>query len=135
MNKTQRLIPFLTFHGNAEAAMQYYADIFCGAKIDSIEYFKKGQENGEEGKVLNGCLSLFGQKIYFMDMIQSYPLPDFSWAMSLYIDCASEDEFDTAFNGLAKEGCVMMGPEPVLQLRKVAWVTDRFGVTWQLVWA
>ena len=28
----------------------------------------------------------------------------------------------------------MMGPEQVMDLRKVAWVTDKFGVTWQLVW-
>jgi len=28
-----------------------------------------------------------------------------------------------------------MGPEPIMNLRKVAWVTDRFNITWQLVWA
>jgi len=29
---------------------------------------------------------------------------------------------------------VMMGPEPIGALRKVAWVTDKFEVTWQPVW-
>lgn len=26
----------------------------------------------------------------------------------------------------------MMEPEPVLDMRKVAWVTDKFGVTWHV---
>ena len=59
---------------------------------------------------------------------------DFSWAISLQVDCLDEPEFDTLFTRLAEGGTVMMGPEPVLAFRKVAWVTDRFGVTWQLVW-
>ncbi|MBC8922950.1 VOC family protein, partial [Escherichia coli] len=44
----------------------------------------------------------------------------------------TEDEFDTLFEKLAKEGTVMMGPEAVEALRKVAWVTDKYGITWQL---
>ncbi len=133
--KAQRMTPFLTFHGNAEQAMRYYTHVFPETVIESLEFFQHGQENGDEGKVLNGCLSISGQKIYFMDMMKSVPIPDFSWAMSLFIDCISEEEFDIVFGGLAEEGTVMMGPEAVLDLRKVAWVTDRFGVTWQLVWA
>ncbi len=29
----------------------------------------------------------------------------------------------------------MMGPESVGEIRKCAWVIDKFGVTWQPVWA
>ena len=29
----------------------------------------------------------------------------------------------------------MMGPEAVPPMRKVAWITDQFGLTWQLVWS
>lgn len=49
-----------------------------------------------------------------------------------FIFADTEDEFDTLFEKLAKEGTVMMGPEAVEALRKVAWVTDKYGITWQL---
>jgi predicted 3-demethylubiquinone-9 3-methyltransferase (glyoxalase superfamily) len=46
----------------------------------------------------------------------------------------SEEEFDHLFGNFADRGFVVMGPEPIMNLRKVAWVTDRFKITWQLVW-
>jgi len=128
----QRLIPFLTFHGNAEEAMNFYADVLPGAKIESIVRFEKGQR-GDEGKVLNGILSFMGQKLMFLDMITEYDCPDFSWATSFYVTCNTVEEFDAVFNGLAKDGHVMMKEEPYMRFRKVAWVTDKFGVTWQPV--
>jgi predicted 3-demethylubiquinone-9 3-methyltransferase (glyoxalase superfamily) len=128
----QKLIPFLTFHGNAEEAMNFYAGILPGAKIESIVRFEKGQR-GDEGKVMNGTLSFMGQKIMFLDMNAEYDCPLFSWATSLYADCTDIEEFDAVFNGLAHEGTVMMKEEPFMQFRKVAWVTDKFGVTWQPV--
>lgn len=130
----QKLCAFLTFNGDAEEAMRFYESKLPDTKIDSLALFEKGMENGDEGKVLTGILSFAGQKILFMDMQYEYPAPAFSWATSLFINCADEAEFDTMFTGLSDGGDVMMGPEPVMYMRKCAWITDKFGVTWQLVW-
>ncbi|WP_054767536.1 VOC family protein [Lysinibacillus parviboronicapiens] len=130
----QKIIPFLSFTGNAEEALNFYVSVVPRAKITSLVRYEKGQPHGDEGKVLNGTLSLMGQQFMFMDMPSANPAPDFSWATSFFMHCQSEAEFDAVFSGLAKEGSIMMGPEAVMQFRKVAWVTDQFGVTWQLVW-
>lgn len=130
----QRLCAFLAFNGNAEEAMRFYEAKIPSAKIESLTLFEKDAANGDEGKVLNGLLSLAEQKIMFMDMQAAYPAPAFSWSISLLINCVNEAEFDTTFVGLSDGGIVMMGPEPVMHMRKCAWVTDKFGVTWQLVW-
>ena len=128
----QRLIPFLSFNGNAEEAMNFYAAILPGAKIESLMRFEKGQR-GDEGKVLTGVLSFLGQQIMFLDIEAAAGCPPFSWATSFYVVCSDDMEFDAVFNGLAQDGLVMMGPEPVRQFRKVAWITDKFGITWQPV--
>ena len=39
----QRLIPFLSFNGQAEEAMNFYAAILPGAKIESLVRFEKEQ--------------------------------------------------------------------------------------------
>jgi len=69
----------------------------------------------------------------FMDLEASAECPAFSWATSFYVDCKNEAEFDAVFDGLAREGTVMMKEGPFMQYRKVAWVMDKFGVTWQPV--
>ena len=127
-----RTMPFLTFHGNAEEAINYYASVMPGAMIESIVRFEKGGR-GDEGKLLTGILSFFGQRFMFMDMNAKYDCPAFSWATSFYLACRDETEFDAIFDGLAQGGVVMMKEEPFMQFRKVAWVTDKFGVTWQPV--
>jgi predicted 3-demethylubiquinone-9 3-methyltransferase (glyoxalase superfamily) len=131
-NEAQRIIPFLTFHGNAEEAINYYAANLPGAKIETLTRYEEGQ-GGDAGKVLAGILSLFGQHIQFMDMNAAYECPPFSWSTSLLVNCADEAEFDTLFNALADGGTVMMKEDDFMQYRKVSWVTDRFGITWQPV--
>ena len=128
----QTLFPFLTFHGNAGEAMNYYASVLPGAKIESIVHFKEGQL-GDIGKVMNGLLSFRGMKIMFMDMNAEYDCPSFTWASSLYAEFSDDADFDRMFSGLADGGFVMMKEEPFMHYRKVAWVTDKFGVTWQPV--
>jgi predicted 3-demethylubiquinone-9 3-methyltransferase (glyoxalase superfamily) len=133
----QRITPFLSFTGKAEEVMNYYADNLPNAKITKLVRYGKDHPaagEGEENIVLHGVLNLMGQDIMFMDMSAKYPAPDFSWAVSLYIDCTDEAEFNAIFNALSKDGTVMMGPEAVGHIRKCAWVTDKYGVTWQPVW-
>lgn len=126
----QTIVPFFTFKGEAEAAMNYYVSFFPDAQITNLDLY--GDDGlGEAGKVLNGTLETMGASIMFMDL--NVETPDFSWATTLLLNCRSEAEFDTLFDNLAKDGLVMMGPEAVLDIKKVAWVTDKFGVTWQLV--
>jgi predicted 3-demethylubiquinone-9 3-methyltransferase (glyoxalase superfamily) len=128
----QKIIPFLTFHGNAEEAINFYLKILPNAKIENLVRYEKDQR-GDVGKVMNGTLSFMGCKIMFLDMNAEYDCPQFSWAQSLYVVCSSVEEFDAVFDGLAQGGTVMMKEEPFMNFRKVAWVTDKFGVTWQPV--
>jgi predicted 3-demethylubiquinone-9 3-methyltransferase (glyoxalase superfamily) len=132
MQTNQKVIPFLTFHGNASEAIDFYSTVFPDVKIESIERFEEGSR-GDAGKIMTGVLSLMGQQFIFMDMNAEYECPAFSWTTSFYLDCKDEAEFDTIFNKLSEDGFVMMKEEPFIQFRKVAWVTDKFGVTWQLV--
>ena len=132
INSNEKIIPFLTFCGTAEEAMNYYVSVFPNSKVISLTHISK-EDRGEEGKVLTGIIELKGQQFMVMDMEKEY-CPAFTWAISLYIDCRDEEEFDMLFTKLSDGGVVMMGPEAILNLRKVAWVTDKFGVTWQLVW-
>ncbi len=130
------IYPFLTFTGKAEEAMKFYISFFPNAEIQSVSYIREG-DRGEVGKVLNGRLRLKDQLFMVMDMEENI-CPNFSWATSFLIDCKSEEEFDCLFENLANGGFVAMGPEPLQTsqsiFRKCAWVTDKFGVTWQLIW-
>jgi predicted 3-demethylubiquinone-9 3-methyltransferase (glyoxalase superfamily) len=128
---------FLTLAETSEQAMEFYTTVFPQTKIEKIDRYPKGMPYTPDsmvGKVLHGVLNLQGNEIYFMDM-DKQQAPATSWASSLYLDLTSEAEFDDIFKKLADKGNVMMGPEAVGDLRKVAWVVDRFGITWQLIWA
>ena len=130
-DSNQKIITFLTFSGNAEEAMNFYVSVFPDSKVHGLRLITK-DDRGEVGKVLNGTFELKDQQFMVMDMDKSY-VPPFNWAISLYVDCTDEKEFDTFFEKLSSGGTVIMGPEPIYNLKKVAWVADQFGVTWQLV--
>lgn len=123
MNEKPRIVPFLSFTGRAEEAMRFYAEHFPGAEITRLVRYGKDHpfsKEGEENNVLRGALSFMGREIMFLDMDSAHPVPDFSRASSLYINCRDEAEFDVIFGVLAQGGVVMMGPEAVGNLRKCA---------------
>ena len=126
------VFPCITFPNCAEEAVAFYVSLLPDSRIESIEYFREG-ERGQKGKVKALDFSLMGSKFMAFDM-DSSESPGYNWSISLYINCPNEGMFDVVFEKLSKNGRVLMGPEAIGNLRKASWITDKYGLTWQVVW-
>lgn len=122
--------PFLMFEGAAEEAMRFYVSLFAGSEIKYIEHYKSG-EMGPEGSVKRADFTLAGQDVICIDSPARHAFT-FTPSVSLFVECESETEFDTAFTQLANGGMVLMVPDNYGFSRKFGWANDRFGVSWQL---
>jgi len=134
----QKILPFLTFNGKSEEAMNFYASVLPNTTITRLERYGNSPHvtAGNENLVMHGAIKIGNEQIIFLDMDKAYAAPEFNWAISIMINCDTEAEFDAFFGALENSGGnVMMGPASVGQVRKCAWVADKFGVTWQPVWA
>jgi len=126
----ERITPFLMFEGKAEEAMNFYVSLFPASRVESIERY--GPEGpGAEGSVVRAAFVLRGQRLMCIDSPVSHRF-SFTPSISLFVDCASEEEVDRLFAALSEGGEVMMELAAYPFARKFAWVADRFGVSWQL---
>lgn len=124
------ITPFIALNGNSEAAMRYYSEVIPNAKVTQMNKFDEADSNN---KVFQGVLNIEGMDVNFVDMKRNCPAPEPNWSFSLMVECSSEDEFDEIFEALSSEGTIIMGPEPICEYKRATWLTDKFGVTWQLV--
>jgi predicted 3-demethylubiquinone-9 3-methyltransferase (glyoxalase superfamily) len=123
--------PFLMFqHGKAEAALDFYVATVPGSRIVSIERF--GAEGpGPEGTVLRAYVEIAGQQVMAHDSFITHGF-DFTPSFSFFLDCADEGEAEQLFAALGESGQVLMPLDNYGWSRKFGWVSDRFGVSWQL---
>lgn len=122
--------PFITCNENAKEMISFYKDVFS-ADLLSIEEFKD-VPMANDGDVLNARLLIKDLELNFMDMKKEY-FVGYTHSFSFLIECDSKDEFYKYFDQLKVDGNVMMGPEPVMMWELTTWVTDKYGVTWQLI--
>jgi predicted 3-demethylubiquinone-9 3-methyltransferase (glyoxalase superfamily) len=121
---------FFMFDGQAEEAINFYISLFKNSEIIDISYYT-ADEMGVEGTVRHATFSLQGQ--HFM-AIDSYVPHDFTFtpSMSIFVDCDTSDEINSLFAKLALQGTILMPLDNYYFSSKFAWVTDSFGVSWQL---
>ena len=125
----QSIATFLMFDADAEAAMTLYMSLFSGS-IMEIERYGPG-EPGARGTIKKARFTLAGHDLICFDSPVKHDFT-FTPSMSLFVDCQSEDELDTAFARLAEDGEILMPLDRYEFSRKFGWVNDRFGVSWQL---
>jgi predicted 3-demethylubiquinone-9 3-methyltransferase (glyoxalase superfamily) len=114
--------------------MNFYAETFDDFSIVDTQFYGSGDPHGgEEGKVLFATARLNGGLVHFMDMPERAAAPALNWATSLILFCDSREQFERYFAALAADGTVMMGPETDAKFERVTWVSDRFGLTWQVL--
>ncbi|REK69249.1 VOC family protein [Paenibacillus paeoniae] len=126
----EKICTFLMFEGQAEEAMTFYVSLFENSEVLSIARY--GPEGpGEEGKVIHASFTLNGQTYMCIDSNLKHDFT-FTPAISLYVNCSSEEEIDSLYAKLEEGGGALMPLGAYGFSRKFGWVADRFGVTWQL---
>ena len=126
----QKITAFLMFTGQAEAAMNLYTSLFKQSEILNITRYG-ATEAGAEGSVQHATFALNGQEFMCID---SSPVHAFTFtpSMSLYVRCATEEEIDSVFATLSQDGQILMPLDRYPFSPKFGWLSDRFGVSWQL---
>jgi predicted 3-demethylubiquinone-9 3-methyltransferase (glyoxalase superfamily) len=122
----------LMFEGRAEEAMNFYCSLLPGSEVTMVMRYEKG-EPGPEGSVKQATFTLAGSPFRCIDSPVHHDFT-FTPAVSVHLACATEAEVDSLFAGLSDGGMIMMPLMAYPFARKFTWVTDRFGVSWQLMW-
>jgi predicted 3-demethylubiquinone-9 3-methyltransferase (glyoxalase superfamily) len=126
----QTVFTLLMFSGQAEEAVRYYVESIPQSELLEIRYFGPEQP-GSEGKVQGARLRLAGHDVRAFDSPVQHDF-GFTPAVSLFIDCHDEPEFERCFAALAKGGFIMMPPANYGFSQRFGWCNDRFGVSWQV---
>jgi predicted 3-demethylubiquinone-9 3-methyltransferase (glyoxalase superfamily)/uncharacterized protein YndB with AHSA1/START domain len=123
----QKIHPFLWFNNNAEEAVNFYLSVFKDGRIIRIARYPDvspdpaPQSWPPPGSVMTVEFELFGQRY---TALNGGPDFQFTPAISLVVNCATQEEVDRYWNALTADG-----GQPV----QGGWLTDRFGVSWQIV--
>ena len=119
MASKQKITTFLWFDNNAEEAMNHYVSIFKNSKIlDVTRYGEAGP--GPAGTVMVATFELDGQQF---NALNGGPAFKFTEAISLAVDCASQEEVDDLWAKLSAGGAS----------GQCGWLKDKFGLSWQIV--
>lgn len=114
-----KITPFLWFNNNAEEAMNFYLSIFKNSKVNTIARYGEAGP-GPKGSVMTAAFQLDGQNFVALNGGPHYT---FTPAISFWINCETQQEVDHFWDNFSAGG----------KTQQCGWVTDKFGITWQVV--
>jgi predicted 3-demethylubiquinone-9 3-methyltransferase (glyoxalase superfamily) len=122
---TNKITPCLWFDDQAEEAAKFYISIFKNSKITRTAYY------GEAGTEIHGrppgsvMVVEFELDGRLFTALNGGPIFKFNEAISLQIDCETQEEVDYFWEKLGAGG------DPDAQ--QCGWLKDKFGLSWQVV--
>lgn len=116
----QKIVTNLWFDAQAEEAANFYCSLFPDSKVLNITRYGSAGP-GPEGQVMVVDFQLAGQRF---TGINGGPEFTFSEAISLLINCDSQEEVDRYWDALLADG-----GEP----SQCGWLKDKYGLSWQVV--
>jgi predicted 3-demethylubiquinone-9 3-methyltransferase (glyoxalase superfamily) len=128
------LAPFLMFcgeqHGKAEEAVMWYCSVFDSSRVVAIDRYDAG-DNEPAGTVRLAVVELGGHTVMAIDSAAPHSFT-FTPAISIWIDCSTDDEIKRLSASLGDGGQALMPLDNYGFSRQFTWIQDRYGVTWQL---
>jgi len=119
MAALSKITPCLWFDTEAEEAANLYTSIFNNSRIVQVNRYGWAGPR-PEGMVMTVSFELDGQPFVALN---GGPEFTFNEALSLQVNCESQDEVDEFWTKLSEGG--EEGP--------CGWLKDRYGVSWQIV--
>lgn len=110
-----KVTPFLMFNDQLEAAIEFYTATFPDSRVENVA------RTGKDGPITSAEFVVGGQS--FMGY-NGGPYFSFSEGFSLFVDCEDQEEVDEYWTKLVNAGATPS---------QCGWITDQFGVTWQIV--
>jgi predicted 3-demethylubiquinone-9 3-methyltransferase (glyoxalase superfamily) len=114
----QKITPFLWYDDNAEEAVNFYVSIFKNSRIKDVSRYGEAGP-GKAGTVMTITFELEGQEFIALN---GGPHFKFTEAISLSVDCQTQEEVDEFWEKLSAGG--EKGP--------CGWLKDKYGLSWQI---
>ncbi|MFA5763378.1 MAG: VOC family protein [archaeon] len=123
---TQKIVPHLWFNKEAIEAAEFYTAVFPNSKITHKSIIKNTP---------SGDCDIVGFRIMGFNLmsISAGPYFKINPSISFTINCKTKKEVDEFFEKLSGEGKVLMPLDKYQFSERYAWVTDKYGVSWQLI--
>lgn len=116
----QKIVPFLWFDNQAEDAANFYTSIFDNSNILQISRYGEAGP-GPAGTAMVVSFQLAGQEF---NALNGGPQFKFGEAISLVVNCETQEEVDYFWEKLTAEG----GEESMC-----GWLKDKYGLSWQII--
>lgn len=115
----QKITPNLWFDTEAVEAAEFYVGVFDNSRVVKVTHYTEAGPR-EAGMVMTVEFELDGQRFIG---INGGPQFQFDEAVSLMVECESQEEVDYFWDRLSDGG--EEGP--------CGWLKDRYGLSWQIV--
>lgn len=123
-------VPFLMFEGRAREAMDLYVATFPDSRIVNSQHYVEG-EPGPVGTIKAAVFKIRDRKFMCSDSPNHHNFT-FTPASSIFIECDTSEQLNRIFGVLSEGGQVLMPLGNYGFSKRFGWVSDRFGVSWQL---
>ncbi len=130
------ITPYLVFNGDCQEALNFYRSVFsCGEPkvMNYGDYMPEGSKTSPEllrTWVMHGEMEVCGTNIWFADEATSYAKGE---SIKLSATISTGKEAAIVFDALCAGGTVTLPPTETFYSVFHAAVTDKFGVSWNVV--
>lgn len=116
----RKIVPHLWYTKEAVEAARFYTSVFPDSHVERITSLPAESPSGPAGSVDIVEFTLCGQAFTAFSAGPHHPFND---AISLMVNCDSQQEIDRYWNALLESG----GKE-----QACGWIIDKYGLRWQI---
>lgn len=128
----QKIVPCLWFDDQAEEAARFYVSVFGEGGVTKVTHYDKAsaEVSGKpEGSVLTVAYTLRGHEFLALN---GGPAFEITPAISFTVCCKDAAEVDRLWERLIDGGKALMPIDKYDWSERYGWVSDRYGVSWQI---